>query len=265
MNGRLAGLLSGLKTPPGWNWDWNVMDDDECDSDAPMELGLQSVELTDLNGDLARQTVEIYQDAFPPEERDSLETIAAEVRRRVRPNEILHWWAYMENGVVVGTSLFSFYPAERLGYLQYIAVRRGQRGHGYGARFLQMVLDQLRRDAAQAGTSCWGLCLEVEQPDGARSAEEREMRLARIRFYERSGAVLLSELDYVAPPVAPGLPALPYYLMFVPEPGKRYPIGRSFLRRVIEAVLVRGNHVPRSSTYFQRASASLQRFAPQQA
>lgn len=230
------------------------MSSDEDDSAEENTRSLHPVELTDLSSAVARQAVTIYQEAFPKEERDPLDTIAAALRHRVKPTEIMHWWAFVEGGQVVGIALFNSYRHERMGYLQYIAVRRGIRGHGYGGQFLAMILDQLQEDARKFnGQPSLGLCLEVERPDRAPTLEERSMRLARIRFYLRNGAHAVPRMDFLTPPLAPGQRPVPYHLMFLPIPGASWSPSPARLIHMVEAALLHGYGLRRSNFYFQRA------------
>ena len=63
--------------------------------------------------------------------------------------------------------------------LDYFAVEPALRGQGVGSAFLQQLQTHL------AGK---GLLIEAENPEGAKEKDLQE-RLARVRFYERAGAV----------------------------------------------------------------------------
>ena len=64
--------------------------------------------------------------------------------------------------------------------LDYYAVCQGGRGQGAGSAFWRQLPGQL--------DGCQGLLIEVEDPDTAPTAPERETRRRRIRFYLKNGA-----------------------------------------------------------------------------
>ena len=62
----------------------------------------------------------------------------------------------------------------------YLAVCRGRRNQGVGSQFLQSLMA-----GPLQGAAC--VLLEIDHPDFAKTAEERETRLKRERFYLRNG------------------------------------------------------------------------------
>lgn len=82
-----------------------------------------------------------------------------------------------EGGVCLGYAFFL-----RLGrscLLDYFAVSSRRRGEGLGSLFLQ------RLTGALAGVDC--VLAEVEDPDRAKTAADRDTRERRLRFYRRAG------------------------------------------------------------------------------
>lgn len=65
--------------------------------------------------------------------------------------------------------------------LELFAVNKSIRGKGVGSDFLQSLKEQLKAD---------GILLECENPDFAKTEEERVLRQKRIAFYKKNGGVL---------------------------------------------------------------------------
>lgn len=63
----------------------------------------------------------------------------------------------------------------------YLAVRSGLRGKGYGGKFLQVLMGKFPSDGIVLG--------EVENPGFAMDGAERDLRIRRLSFYLRGGAV----------------------------------------------------------------------------
>jgi hypothetical protein len=105
---------------------------------------------------------------------------------------------------------------------------------------LKDALRQLRIDGRRAtGWPYLGLILEVEPPEAAENEEDRALRERRIKSYQRNGAVMLENLDYVAPPVSPGQPSLPFHLMVLRAVPK-YGMQRWLRPKAVTALLVEG-------------------------
>lgn len=64
--------------------------------------------------------------------------------------------------------------------LDYFAVLKSMRGEGLGTKALSLLCTEVETHFA-------GLIIEAENPDFAETAEEKEIRKRRIRFYERNG------------------------------------------------------------------------------
>jgi ribosomal protein S18 acetylase RimI-like enzyme len=197
-------------------------------------------EITNLDTPLGREALVIYEQAFPEAERDAVESIAASLQNSDPETAVSHFRVLVDENAVVGFTYFSTYKAYYLGYLKFIAVRAELRGKRYGPILLQDALRQLRADGRRAtGWPYLGLVLEVERPETADNEEDRALRERRIRFYQRNGAVIIENVDYVAPPVTPGQPSLPFHLMVlraVPKYGMR----RWLRPTAVTALLVEG-------------------------
>lgn len=79
-------------------------------------------------------------------------------------------------------------------FLRYFVVDTAQRGRGLGSQLWKTVTSTL---SAEGSTM---LVFDVEDPDEADcSPQEKEIRLRRIAFYERNGAILLPINGYLTP------------------------------------------------------------------
>lgn len=155
-----------------------------------------------------------------------------------------------------------YYADTRLGFLAYLAIRQDARGQGLGAWLFGHVLDQVARDAlALGGPPAQGLCWEVERPALAADEPERQLRARRIRFYERLGARLIEPIDFVAPPLRPDLPAVPYHLMFRALDAATALTGAR-LQAILETVLVHDYRLARDDPRVRRALAALEARGP---
>lgn len=123
-----------------------------------------------------QQTRKIYNDYlrkdFPDCERRPLHSILRAMRRG-----IYDCFALTEDGQVMAYAFFVRLNEDFL--LDYFAAVEGKRGSGIGTEFLGLLQEKLR-------TARYVLA-EVEDPDAAQNEKEREERIRRIRFYERSG------------------------------------------------------------------------------
>lgn len=116
---------------------------------------------------------------FPPAELKTLEALLMLRQRGVQ--KLFGWFD--------GEDLYAYasfvqpepkkpYGADSYILLDYYAVCRGFRGEGVGSEFLNRLLQE---------TDCAGVLFEVEDPEAAEDAADREIRERRIRFYERLG------------------------------------------------------------------------------
>jgi hypothetical protein len=166
-----------------------------------------------------------------------------------------HFWVAIRDEQVLGLSSWSYFCKPRLGFLYYLAVDPATRGQGLGAWLLQKTLEHLPADAAAcAGAPPRGLIWEVERPADADAPEEQDLRQRRINFYKRSGSLLLPQLDFLAPPLAPGLPEVPYHVMFLPSPSfDGDTASRGFHRDILETILLEGYGIDKQDQYYRNA------------
>jgi GNAT superfamily N-acetyltransferase len=242
-----------------------VSEPDQPGSDpTPAELDIR--ELTDPDSELARQAFALYEEAFPVEERDPVKNIVNAMRQRQAKDPTLdrlgHFWIVLHEGAVAGLAMFTYYRADQLAFIAYMAIRRDLRGQGYGSALFQRLVERLPIDSEQLGgdrADALGACFEVERPDvDGLDDSERRTRERRIRFYQRNGAQILREVDFVAPPLAEDLPPVPYYLMFRPVDASRTVLTRSLQHVIVKTVLLQVYRLQPQDPEFQDALASLQ-------
>jgi GNAT superfamily N-acetyltransferase len=188
--------------------------------------------LCDPNAPETRQADEIYRESFEDDERVPFERVMAEACHP-EPGQTGHFGVVIDQGQVVAMGSSRYFRAENVGYLDYIAVRPDARGSGVGSWLCNQLFDWVETQARRfIGDLPRFTFLEVRNPIDAPDPEERDHRLARVRFYQKLGADALP-IDYVCPPVGDGFPEVPYLLMV-----RTYPPGK-LIRRMDALDLVR--------------------------
>jgi GNAT superfamily N-acetyltransferase len=204
------------------------------------ELVIQ--ELQDPDGDLARQALAICEQSFPEVEREPTEQFRTMLRQRLTapppPDRANHFWVAHQTGSVVGLATFSYYAKPGLTFIGYMAIRPDLKGRGYGSILFQKIINQPPVDAARFGGRPWGACFEVQRPEDVANETDRLARERRIRFYQRHGAQLIDRVEFVAPPLAPGFPPVPFYLMFRPATPGPLILTQSQRRQIVESILI---------------------------
>lgn len=148
----------------------------------------------------------IYEDSFPPAEREPIECLT---NLQVEKKRIL-FVVYQDNTIVGFASVRRFNDRSLL-FLDYFAIKKEARNSGIGGRVLNLIATDLRRfRAAQA------LIWEVESPADS-SGEVKHLRERRIQFYLRNGARLVEEHGvYRMPDISGRTESLPMRLMWLP-------------------------------------------------
>jgi GNAT superfamily N-acetyltransferase len=221
------------------------------------------LELTDTTTEIARQSLALYESAFPPAERVPVESIINSIRQRGRASGkegyVPHFFTAVQDSRAVGLAFYGYFSHTRLGFLYYLAVQPDLRGQGLGAWLLGKTIEMLPQDAAATGGEpSRGLVWEVERPVDASTPDERELRQRRINFYARSGALLLEGLDFLAPPLGENLPPVMYHVMFIPSPGFAEDLSaRPFLTDILDTILLNGYGVDKEDEYYRAAMKGL--------
>jgi GNAT superfamily N-acetyltransferase len=174
----------------------------------------------------------IFEESFPPSERETFEELAAGIAEgRMRLFVVRLGDAPVGMGVTIDL------PANRAALLSYMAVRPDLRGEGVGGRLLQHIASALNAEGAAH------LLLEVESVDYS-PPEEVELRRRRVRFYQRHGAQIIPCAPRYRVPnlTEPGV--VYYYLMWLPLRRRaRMPAGAR-LRRLVRAIFRRSYGLP---------------------
>ncbi len=129
-------------------------------------------------------------EAFPPEERRPQE----KQRDFTDHNALFHPHAVVEDGMFAG--LLNYWSLGNFIYIEHLATLPSLRGGGLGRRILQKLMEK----------ETLPIVLEVEPPT-------TDLTRRRIGFYTRCGFTLWDGQDYLQPPYAPHLPAVPLLLM----------------------------------------------------
>lgn len=221
------------------------------------EAALLIQELQDPDGKLARQALVICEQSFPEVEREPTDQIRAMLRHRLAApppaDRVNHFWVAVQTDSVVGIAIFSYYARPGLACIGYMAVRPDLKGRGYGSTLFQRVIGQLPLDAAQlGGHQPWGACFEVQRPQDAAEENDRQIRERRIRFYQRHGAQLIDQIEFLAPPLATNFPPVPFYLMFRPATPGPVILTQRQKREIVESILLYDYGVGPGDPYMQR-------------
>ena len=163
------------------------------------------VEITTLDDPLLLPWLDLYETAFPAEERVFTSRLLSGVRS---PGEYHMLSAVDASGGLAGLAFYNEVPEAQAAFLWYLAVQPDLRGHGIGAWLYRAVLQHMdKNDRA--------MFLDVEIPEEMHTPAEREMAARRIRFYQRLGGRLLGEVRFVQK-VEAHLPTISTYLIVHP-------------------------------------------------
>jgi len=160
----------------------------------------------------AMGVVRLYQAAFSPELRISE---AALLRLTPQVTDEVGGWVFLvavRGEEVLGFAVAYHASAIHLGYLAYLAVAESWQGRGLGMALLGSVFDHWARQGPRAPH--W-MFLEVERPELAADDKERANRDRLITTYQGIGARWF-HADFQAPPLGPGLPIVPYWILVRP-------------------------------------------------
>lgn len=168
-------------------------------------------EITTVDDDLLPSWLELYETAFPPNERILVGSYLRLLRAKTRGEEAgRHLVATVdEAGDLAGVLDYEVVPDLGAAFLWYIAIHPQRRNQGLGTLLYQEMLRQL----APAGLRA--LIFEVEMPEEAETEERRALAGRRIGFYRRLGAQLLLGIRYLQH-VGPHQPPVPMHIMVHP-------------------------------------------------
>jgi GNAT superfamily N-acetyltransferase len=157
----------------------------------------------DLEAVFARMFVEIF-----PEDRHFEGFVRQRIQNSLQPNAKArtHQWVVFHQQHPVGFRLFSYLKSYNFGVSGYIGVTGSARGQGIGRWIHEQTLQQIIKDATEAGQPApAGFCGEVDHPDAAGTFAERRIRERRVQIFKRLGAVVM-DIDYREPQMVSGMP-----------------------------------------------------------
>ncbi len=150
-------------------------------------MDLRITEITTLDDNLLIPWLDLYETAFPANER-MLVSFYLRLLKEKWPNH--HLLAVQCEGIFVGLVHYVVIAEHRLAWLWMFAVTPESRNLGLGAAIYWDVVARL-----PVGTVA--MLLEVERPDLAHTDADRQLAARRIAFYRRQGAQLLDGVHYV--------------------------------------------------------------------
>lgn len=143
----------------------------------------------------------IYQEAFPPSERQPLSKIS----ERIAAGKSQLFVGIMDEAVICMSLLWDFNHTD-FSLLDYIAVSEKHRNNHFGSKIFNFLVDKVKSNHKF-------LLLEVEN---YLFGNNREQRKKRINFYLKNGSYLLDNVPYVLPSLDKSLP-LEALLMIAPK------------------------------------------------
>jgi len=148
-------------------------------------------EMTSLHDPYLLPWLDLYESAFPPEERvpvsSLLRALLASEQGTPRPRKL---WALLDaQDVFLGLAQANWNENYHLVYLGYFAVSPHSHGQGLGSAFFRLLLPHLQ--GAVGGGSPDFLLFDVERPDRLDDPVKSQIARRRIGFYERLGAAVL--------------------------------------------------------------------------
>lgn len=143
----------------------------------------------------------IYQEAFPPSERQPL----AKISERIAAGKSQLFVGIMDEEVICMALLWNFSKTD-FTLLDYMAVAEKHRNKNFGSKLFHFLVDKVTSNHKF-------LLFEVENYF---SGENREQRKSRINFYLKNGAYLLENVPYMLPSMDNSSP-LEMQLMIAPK------------------------------------------------
>ncbi|MBO9563838.1 MAG: GNAT family N-acetyltransferase [Niastella sp.] len=167
---------------------------------------MEFIQITDIQQAQFKAALDIYEYAFPANERHPLEVITA----RVAAGHNQLYIAHNANEVIFMALLWPLRNT-RFILLDYMATSAASRGQNIGSRFLQH-LQAIAREQDKY------YIIEAEHPGYGDNKEERQRRIA---FYKKNGAKELKNVRYILPALQ-GDTTTEMILMILPD----YPGGK---------------------------------------
>jgi hypothetical protein len=175
---------------------------------------------------------EIYEPAFPIEdERDPLDKIESRLRNPVNGVKRVILLAgrglkeeQADKAELAAIGIAYYYSSTGAGLLAYNAVSPKLQGGGFGKMMVQGRIKGLQELAAEGGQELQSVIIEVNNPAKVRPEDDSMDPAKRIALFEKWGAKLIP-VDYVQPPLGPGLEKSRNSLLMAYPLNGRYPDG----------------------------------------
>ena len=167
-------------------------------------------EIAALEDELLLPWLDLYETAFPPQERVVVSTFLGFLHERAGGgSEHRHMLCLLDkSGGLVGIAFYTDSLECPASFLWYLATVPAIRGKGAGAFFFNAILSRLAQ-TSQA------LFWDLECPALCGTEEDRSLAGRRIQFYQRLGAFLLEGIHYTVQ-ANETLPPLTMELMLYP-------------------------------------------------
>ena len=168
-------------------------------------------EITGLKDGLLLPWLDLYETAFPPNEKVLVSHFLSLLRTKEagqgKDEQMLA--AVDSSRSLLGLACCQRMPQTGLAVLWYLAVHPGARNHGLGGQFYDHIVSLVDKPPCRAPL------LEVEIPELGKTAEQIGLAKRRINFYRRHGAYLLQGVDYLQT-IGWHQPPTPMYIMVHP-------------------------------------------------
>ena len=196
---------------------------------------LELVELTGPDDPHFLPWLDLYETAFPPNERMlvsyQLNLLTEKAHGGAKRHAILA--VADADHALKGLVEYELLPDAGAVYLWYLAIQPSDRGQGSGSDVYRQLLERIDPDTYRI------LIFEVEKPELAHSEEQRAFAERRIAFYRRLGARLMSGIEYLQY-VGSHQPATPMFIMVHPmrpvEPQQAYDLAAAVFADAIRQV-----------------------------
>jgi len=171
---------------------------------------MQVVEINDLHDELLLPWLDLYETAFPPNERVLVSFLLKVLKDKAlsRAQQYQLRAALEPHTTLVGMAMYELFPSCHAALLWCLAITPNERSRGQGGKLYEEIL----RQAKPTNTA---MLLEVEIPEEAQSNQERQLAQRRIEFYRRQGARVLRGVHYMQY-VGQHQPPLPMHVMVHP-------------------------------------------------
>jgi len=155
--------------------------------------GYKTVELDGLHDPLLPAWLDLYETAFPANERLLVSHFIRLLKKKGNGESANVWLSALlkDSNPLAGMAVYQIVPKQSIAYLWYIAIYPKVRNQGLGSGYYLEIV----ANAFELGGKM--LFFEVEIPDLAEDEETKSYARRRIAFYQRNGAALLTGVHYM--------------------------------------------------------------------